>query len=76
MEDVRQHIGHHLQLSAQLSVDLVHHGVQVAADQDKGILGSLAKSTTSSSMSLSLSISMSLSSLLVSKSSSSSSSCP
>ena len=35
----------HLQLPAQLGMDLVHHGVEVAAHQDKGVLGRLTKVT-------------------------------
>ena len=35
----------HLQLPAQLGMDLVHHGVEVAAHQDERILGRLTKVT-------------------------------
>ena len=35
----------HLQLPAQLGMDLVHHGVEVAAHQDERVLGRLTKVT-------------------------------
>ena len=35
----------HLQLPAQLGMDLVHHGVEVAAHQDEGVVGRLTKVT-------------------------------
>ena len=53
MKKTRLWIGkHHLQLPAQFGMDLVHHGVEVAANQDEGILGRLTKKVTLTTSSL------------------------